>query len=501
MTAASPNTDRSAHHEVVIIGGGFSGIGFAIKLRQAGFEDFLIIDDADAPGGTWHWNTYPGVAVDIPSFSYQFSFEKRKDWSRSYAPGRELKQYAEQCVAKYGLAQFFRFETTVVTADWDGRGGLWRLVTSTGDELTARHLVNASGVLTRPNTPDIRGVDDFAGHTMHTARWDHSLDLRGKRVAVIGTGASAVQIIPAIAPEVDQLTVYQRTPIWCMPKPDIALSRPMQWALGRIPGSQTVARLASQAFVEITFPVAAHYEGILHFRPAAEKAARAYVRSQVTDPETREKLTPRYGLGCKRPSFHNSYLSTFNRDNVVLETSPITHISADAVHSAEGGAREIDVLILATGFKVMDPDNMPTYTLRGVDGLDLTDWWNEHRLQAYEGISVPGFPNYFTIFGPYGYNGSSYFALIEAQTAHIIRVLEHARKERAAYVEVTQAANDRFFAEMLRRRGNQIFWQDSCANANSYYFDKNGDVPLRPTTTIESAIRSRRFKMSDYSFG
>ena len=225
-----------------------------------------------------------------------------------------------------------------------------------------------------------------------------------------------------------------------------------------------------------------------------------YLKSQVKDPATREKLSPRYGLGCKRPSFHNSYLKTFNRPDVVLETKPISHVSADGVHTSDGQAHELDVLILATGFKVMDPDNMPTYTLRGTGGVALADWWEGRRLQAYEGISVPGFPNHFTIFGPYGYNGSSYFALIEAQTAHILRVLRHARRRRAQYVEVTPEANDRFFAEMLARRGNQIFWQSSCAQANSYYFDKNGDVPLRPTTTLESAIRSRRFKLDDYHF-
>ena len=324
--------------------------------------------------------------------------------------------------------------------------------------------------------------------------------LRGKKVGIIGTGASADQAIAAIASDVGHLTVFQRTPIWCMPKPDFQPSPPIRWALRHIPGTQTAARLASQAFVEMTFPVPAHYDRILHVRPIAEKAALNYLKSQAKDPVTRDKLTPRYGLGCKRPSFHNSYLSTFNRDNVLLETTPISHISAHAVHHGDTRSHKLDVLILATGFKVMDPDNMPTYLLRGIGGVDATEWWSDHRLQAYEGVSVPGFPNYFTIFGPYGYYGSSYFALIETQTTHILRVLKRARRKHADYIEVTQEANDRFFAEMLSRRGNQIFWQDSCAGANSYYFDKNGDVPLRPATTLETAIRSRRFNLNDYHF-
>ena len=327
-------------HEVVIVGAGFSGIGFAIKLVEAGFTDWLILDDATAPGGTWHWNTYPGVAVDIPSFSYQFSFEQMPDWTRTYAPGRELKAYAEHCVDKYGLRPNMRFDTLVESADYDERANVWRLGLAGGDELTARFIVNAAGVLTRPKLPEIDGIADFAGVTMHTARWDHSQNLAGKRVAVIGTGASAVQIIPSIAPEVQHLTVFQRTPIWCLPKLDLPLPGPARWLLGHVPGGQSATRLASQAFVEVTFPIAAHYHGTLPASSAIEKAGLAYLRSQVKDPVVREKLTPRYALGCKRPSFHNSYLSTFNRDNVHLETESITHVTADAVHTADGAAHE-----------------------------------------------------------------------------------------------------------------------------------------------------------------
>ncbi|MBO0856637.1 MAG: NAD(P)/FAD-dependent oxidoreductase, partial [Nocardia sp.] len=202
-------------HEVIIVGAGFSGIGAAITLKEAGFDDFLIVDDADGVGGTWHWNTYPGIAVDIPSFSYQFSFEKSSHWSRVYAPGHELKQYAEHCVDKYGLRPRIRFGTTVSAAEFDEDDSAWTLTTADGTRLRARYVIGATGVLTRPKLPDIPGVESFSGITMHTARWDHAQDLRGRRVAIIGTGASAVQIIPSIAPEVEHLTVLQRTPIWC----------------------------------------------------------------------------------------------------------------------------------------------------------------------------------------------------------------------------------------------------------------------------------------------
>lgn len=211
-------------YDTVIVGAGFSGIGTAIKLDKSRMGNYLVIEAGDGPGGTWYWNTYPGIAVDIPSFSYQFSFEKSPNWTRTYAPGRELKAYAEHCVDKYGLRRKIRFNTKVLGATFDDDDRLWRVHLDTGDAVTARFLVNASGVLITPNMPDIDGVDSFAGVTMHTARWDHEQDLTGKRVAIIGTGASAVQVIPEIAPIVERLTVFQRTPIWCLPKPDVPLS-------------------------------------------------------------------------------------------------------------------------------------------------------------------------------------------------------------------------------------------------------------------------------------
>lgn len=496
----SEQTARSADYEVIIVGAGFSGIGAAIKLREDGFEDFLIVDDADGVGGTWHWNTYPGIAVDIPSFSYQFSFEKSADWSRVYAPGRELAAYAEHCTDKYGLRPRIRFRTTISEAEFDAGGNLWRLRTTDGDELTARYVIAATGVLTRPKLPDIPGVETFAGRTMHTSRWDHSADLRGTRVAIIGTGASAIQVIPSIAPDVDRLVVFQRTPIWCLPRPDATLPPPARWALRHLPGGTALARLASQAFVELTFPLSAHYYSTLPLAKLGERSGRAHLRKQVRDPVIRDKLTPRYALGCKRPGFSNEYLATFNRDNVLLETDPIAEITPAGVRTRGGVTHEADVLILATGFKVMEAGNMPTFALRGVDGLDLEKWWDENRLQAYEGVSVPGFPNFFSVIGPYGYNGSSYFTLIEMQTHHILRLLRHARRKRATRVEVTRAANERYFREMLDRRAGQVFWQDSCTLANSYYFDKNGDVPLRPMSTVEAAWRAAHFDLGDYRF-
>jgi cation diffusion facilitator CzcD-associated flavoprotein CzcO len=487
-------------HEVVIIGGGFSGIGAAIGLDRAGFGDYLMLEEGDGVGGAWHWNTYPGVAVDIPSFSYQFSFEQHDTWSRVYAPGNELKAYAEHCMDKYDIRRRTQLNTKIIGATFDDEHHLWNLETADGDTITARFVVGATGVLTKPKPPDIPGLDDFTGTVMHTARWDHDVDLRGKRVAIIGTGASAVQVIPSIAPVVEHLTVFQRTPIWCLPKPDAAMTKSFRLALRRIPGAKRVSRLISQAFVEINFPLPAHYNRLLRIANVGERVGLRHLRQAVHDPVVRDKLTPRYSLGCKRPSFSNEYLPAFNRDNVYLETDSIDTITASGVRTAEATEHAVDVVILATGFKVFEAGNMPPFPIKGTNGLDLEKWWTENRFQAFLGVSVPGFPNYFTILGPYGFNGSSYFNLIETQTRHIVRCLRHARKLGANRVEVTAEANAEYFATALSRRKNQVFFQGGCGESNSYYFDIHGDVPFRPAPTIETMWTSRRFDLDSYAF-
>ena len=486
--------------DVAIVGAGFSGIGAAVALSQAGIDDFALIEAGDGVGGAWHWNTYPGIQVDIPSFSYQFSFRKRTDWSRVYAPGDELKSYAEDCVDHYGLRPKLRLGTRVAGAEWDDAENVWRLETDGGPPVAARHVISATGVLTQPKPPEIPRVDEFAGTTMHTARWDDSVELRGRRVALIGTGASAVQVIPSIAPEVAELTVFQRTPIWCLPKLDGPMPRAARRALAAVPGAQHAARLVSQSFVELTFPVAAHYATVVPMARWSKKLALHHLEKQVRDPAVRDKLTPRYDLGCKRPGFSNDYLQTFNRANVRLETAPITGVSGDRIATADGDRGPFDVLILATGFKVFEPGNMPPFPIRGSGGSDLEEFWAENRYQAYEGVTVPGFPNLFTILGPYGYNGASYFTLIENQSRHIVRCLKRAKSLGATRVEVTEAAKDRYMAQMLGRRHRQVFFQGSCSSANSYYFDAHGDVPFRASTTLEARWRSSRFPLADYTF-
>lgn len=500
-TATVTDSDaRRPDHEVLIVGGGFSGIGAAIMLDRAGFEDFLILEEGDGFGGAWHWNTYPGVGVDIPSFAYQFSFEQVAGWSRIYAPGAELKAYAEHCVDKYDIRRRSRLNSTVVAATYDDSHDFWSLSLADGTTVTGRYVVSATGVLTKPKKPEIAGVDDFTGTLMHTARWDDSVDLAGKRVAIIGTGASAVQIIPSIASTVERLTVFQRTPIWCLPKPDARLRLPVRMALRAVPGSKALARLASQSYVEITFPLAAHFHGYVPTASVGEKIARLHLRRSVKDSEVRAKLTPQYSMGCKRPSFSNTYLHAFNRENVHLETSTIEAIAPAGVRTVDGVEHPVDVLILATGFKVFDRGNLPPFPVKGRGGTSLEDFWAENRFQAYHGVSVPAFPNMFLILGPYGYNGASYFNLIETQTQHVIRLLKAARCRDATRVEVTPEANASYFASVLGRRPNQVFFIGNCAGANSYYFDDHGDVPMLPSPTLETMWDANHFPLDDYVF-
>jgi cation diffusion facilitator CzcD-associated flavoprotein CzcO len=484
-----------------VIGAGFSGIGAGIKLREAGFEDFVILERAADLGGTWRDNTYPGVAVDIASFTYSFSFLQNPRWSRVFAPGREIKRYADHCADRYGLRARMRFNTTVIRATFDETAQLWRVDTSAG-RLTARYLITACGLLTQPKKPDIDGLDGFEGKVMHTARWDHGYDLTGKRTAVIGTGASAVQLVPAIADAVGKLHVFQRTPTWVLPKPDREIPPWVMSLFRAVPATQFGLRLATSALTEIVMVM-----GIIGHRQVPglgrriEAMCLRHLERQVSDPELREKVTPRYRFGCKRPCASNDYFPALTRGNVELVTERIERVTRTGIRTADGETRTIDALILATGFKAFEVGNTPPFEVYGREGRELGRFWFEHRYQAYEGATVPAFPNLFMVLGPYSTTRASWFTMVEAQTTHATRCLREARRRHAKTIEIRQEPHDAFFRDVLRRQKNSVFLSNNCSAANSYYFDRHGDVPfLRPSSGLELWWRSRHFDLDHYRF-
>lgn len=497
------NEKPQLDYEVVVIGGGFSGIGAGIKLKKAGIHSFAILEKGEDHGGVWHFNTYPGVAVDISSFSYSFSFEQNPNWSRMFAPGKELKAYANHCVDKYKLNGHFKFNSGVKKIVFDEDYHVWIIHLGDESKIVTRYIFSCTGPLSQPKAPDINGLDQFAGKMMHPARWDHDYDLKNKKVAIIGTGSTSVQLVPTIAPEVERLDVYQRTPIWILPKPDRPISNRERFAFRYIPGAQLAVRMVTNILTEIVF-----VSGLLYNKQFpqiiryTERVCLKHLNKQIEAPALREKLTPNYGFGCKRPSLSNKYYPTFNRPGVNLITEGIERITENGIVTTDGTVREIDCLITATGYKTMEKGNLPTYEVYGVDGLELGSFWEEHRYQAYEGITVPRFPNYFIIsFGPRSVTGASWFSIIEAHSTHAIRCVKEANRRHSTSVEIRQEPHDQYFKKVLKREKNTVMFNNDCAASNSYYFDKNGDTPyLRPSSGLEMWWQSRHFPLKDYQF-
>lgn len=488
-------------HDAAIVGAGFGGIGAAIQLRRLGHDDLVILEREDDLGGTWHVNRYPGLAVDIPSSTYSYSFEPNPYWSRLYAPGAELKAYATHVAEKYDVRRHMRFGTVVEGAVWDEDAKHWTVDIAGGARLHARMLLTATGFLSQPRMPDIEGIDSFAGTIIHTAQWDDSVELEGRRAAVIGTGATAVQLIPEIAPRLAELTVYQRTAIWVTPKKDGAIPRRVQQLYARVPLAQRVARAVGSSILE-----AIMVSGVLRYRQmkllnrGAEKIALRHLQRQVDDPETRRKLTPDYSFGCKRPTFSNTYFRTFNRGDVHLETTPIARIEPGGIVTQDGTRTAIDTLVLATGFNLWDT-NFPAFQVIGRGGKDLGTFWREQRFQAYEGVAVPGFPNFISLNSPYSYSGLSYFTTIESQMRHISRLLTEARRRGARTFEVTERANAEFLARMKHNLEDSVFVNGSCATSRSYYFNQHGEATLlRPTSTINAFREAATFPLDAYSY-
>ncbi len=461
---------------IAIIGAGFSGIGMAMRLQEAGIRSFTIYEAADDVGGTWYWNTYPGAACDIGSHLYSFSFRRNHEWTKTYAGDEEIREYLRACMRDADLYGRTRLSTPIETAVYDDAAATWTLTTAAGEEVVHDVVIFGCGQLNEPVRPDIPGLDGFRGELFHSARWDHGCDLRGKRVAVIGNGASAAQFVPEVAKEAASLAVFQRTPSWIVPRRDFPYSDRRKWLFRHVPGVESLHRLGIFWFNE---------KGFLAFRPGQkwwgliqgsdrarqwEDVALRHLERQVPDPELREKLTPRYGIGCKRVLLSNDWYPTLQRDNVELVTDRITRITEDAIETEAGTTGPLDVIILGTGFD--STKFMSTVEITGADGVRLADAWADGP-QAHLGIAVAGFPNLFMLYGPNTNLGhGTIIFMIECQIRYIRKCVQRMRRDGLRALAVRPEAQARFNEELQRDLAQSV-WASGC---RSWYVTADGKV-------------------------
>jgi cyclohexanone monooxygenase len=477
--------------EVLVVGGGFAGLGAAIRLSQAGRHDFVVIERDHEVGGTWRDNIYPGAACDVPSHLYSFSFALNPTWSRSFSDGWEIQQYLRDVAARYRVLDRFVFDCELLAAAWDAEARRWAVETSQGP-FTAKVLVSATGTLCEPALPDIEGIDDFAGDVFHSARWNASIDLTGKRVALIGTGASAVQIGPEIAPIVSRLDVYQRTAPWIVPRRDRTYPAWESFAYRHVPGLQRLARTAiywgRETFV---FGFAVNPR----LAAPARKLALANIARGVHDPELREAVTPNFQIGCKRILLSNDWYPMLERDNVSLVTDAIAEVRPDAVITADGTLRPVDAIVVATGFQVTD--SPAHHKIKGAEGRTLGEVWSAEGMQAYKGSTVADFPNLFFLVGPNtGLGHNSMVVMIESQLNYLLDALSTMDEHGLATVEVRRDEQRRYNDALQRRMARTIWTTGGCA---SWYLDSRGvNTTLWPGFTFTFRQFTRRFDLAAY---
>lgn len=484
------DTRTSTHNRIAIIGTGFSGITAAVRLRQQGETDLALYERSGEVGGTWRDNTYPGCACDVPSHLYSFSFAPNPTWSRSFSGQAEIQRYLRKVSDDYGVTSLVRFDHDLIGADWDDQSNLWRLETSQGKR-TAEILISAVGGLSAPSIPAIAGLETFDGPAFHSAEWDHNVDLKGKRVAVIGTGASAIQFVPEIQPEAARLSLFQRTPPWVMPRRNRDVKAWENRLYRAFPFAQKAMRTAIYWGRELfALPM-------LHPRIAArtQKIAEAHLQHQVTDPELRLKVTPDYAIGCKRILQSNTYYPALTRDNAEVITDGIREITATGIVTDDGTEVPADVIVFGTGFKVMD---LPVgHQVRGRDGRTLHDVW-QGSPTCHLGTSIPGFPNFFTLMGPNtGLGHTSVTIMIEAQVGLVLQAIERLRPGTSTTIEPTAQAIAGWRREIDELGKGTVWTSGGC---DSWYLDRNGrNSSLWPSFATSFRRRLARFEPSEYT--
>ena len=480
----------------VIIGSGFSGLGMAIALQKQGFgfEDFVLLEKADDIGGTWRDNTYPGCACDIPSHMYSFSFEPKPDWTHMWSLQPEIFDYLKGVAEKYGLRRYIRFNSRVERATWDDAEMRWHVFTADGQEYVAQFLVSGAGALHIPLIPEIEGADEFSGAAFHSAQWDHSVDITGKRVAVIGTGASAIQLVPEIVKDVAELQVYQRTPPWVMPRPNNALPEWVRRTFTEVPGTRAAMRVAIYWLHEVVGFGMTKQPELLRIGALLGKWN---IRRSVKDKALRRKLTPDYRAGCKRILNSDTYYRGIANPKTQVITERITRMTRDGIVTADGVEHPVDVVVFATGFHVTDSYSYVDVT--GPGGEDLVDRWDREGVEAHRGVAVADMPNLFFLLGPNtGLGHNSVVFMIEAQIRYVAQAIAAVDKSGAQAVAPTRAAQDAFNGDLQGDLAKTVWNTGGC---RSWYLDSHGvNRVLWGGMTWQYWLATRRFKRDEYRF-
>jgi cation diffusion facilitator CzcD-associated flavoprotein CzcO len=481
--------ERGVETEILVVGSGFGGLGTAIRLKQEGIHDFVVLERAGDVGGTWRDNTYPGCACDVQSHLYSFSFAPNPGWSRSFSPQPEIQEYLQRCARDFHLLPHIRFHHEVHGGAWDDGAQRWRIETSHGP-FTARFVVLATGALSDPVIPALPGLDAFQGRAFHSARWDHAYDPRGKRVAVLGTGASAIQFVPHLQRSAEKLYIFQRTPPWILPRHERALSPRTQRLFRRLPAAQRAVRGGIYLAREALVPAFRHPRAMR----MVQRVALRHLRRSIPDPALRRTLTPDWTLGCKRVLLSNDYLPALTRPNVEVVTERIAEVRPRSIVTADGVERQVDALVFGTGFQATDPPL--AHRLRGRDGRTLSEVWAGSP-RGHLGTTFAGFPNLFMLMGPNtGLGHTSVVYMIEAQVEHLLGALRHLRRHGLAAVEPRAEAQEAFVAAVDRRMTGTVWVSGGC---RSWYQDSTGRVSaLWPDFTWRFRRRVACFEPAEY---
>jgi cation diffusion facilitator CzcD-associated flavoprotein CzcO len=490
---AERGAQRPVHTRAVIIGSGFSGLGMAVALQKQGV-DFLILEKANEVGGTWRDNTYPGAACDVPSHLYSFSFAPKPDWPQVFSYQPDIFDYLKSVADKFGLRRSVRFGQRVERAHWDDNEYRWHVFTDTGQEYVTQFLISGAGALHIPSLPDIPGLETFDGPVFHTAQWDHSVDLRGKRVAVIGTGASAIQVVPELGKIAGEVQLYQRTPAWIKPRINFAFPDSVKRAFKFVPGVRAALRAGTYWALDARAFALAKHPWLLKF---AEQYYKLNMRRYVRDPKLRKKLTPTYRAGCKRILVSDNFYQAVADPKTDVITNGIARVTRDGIVTVDGTERHVDAIVCATGFHVTD---WYTYIeLKGAGGEDIGDRWTREGVMAHRGITVADVPNLFLLLGPNtGLGHNSVVFMIESQIGYVANAIGAADRLDAQALAPTRDAQDRFNDELQHDLATTVWNTGGC---QSWYMDEHGvNRSLWSGFASEYWLATRKFKTSEYKF-